>query len=324
MLPIALSVAIALTTVPAPLAWHDGPQPPHVGAEAYILYDEASNTVLLSHEADTQRPMASVTKLMTALVADELLHPDASTIVSNRAADVGEAEIGLVAGERWSIHDLMTAMLVRSGNDAAVAIAEAAAGTVSRFVSLMNDRAAELGMSNTRFANPHGLDAPDHYSTASDLVILARAAIASPIIERLVRTRVARFLPDPETGKERRVFNTNHLLGAYPGTVGMKTGFTADAGKVLIGAAVRGDRRLFSVVMGSDDHFGDTRRLLEYGFDSFGPGDRLLAGFAGEEGGGPGPEGALPSWLRVRLGAQLPLDDGRWAVSDPATLTTPP
>lgn len=322
MLPLVLSVALIMSPsgLPAPAAWLRGPQPPSVQAEAYILYDEAADAVLLQQNADEQRAMASVTKLMTALVATERLQPDASTVVSATAAGVGESEIGLVAGERWNIRDLLAAMLVRSANDAAVAIAEAAGGSVDAFVRLMNGKAVELGMTNTHFANPHGLDAEDHYSTAADLVILARAAIDDPLVSRLARTHVVRFLPDPETGKQRRAVNTNHLLGAYPGTVGLKTGFTSDAGKVLVGAAARGRHRLFTVVMGSEDHFDDTRRLLNYGFSSFGPADRFLGGLAGEEGGGPTPGIQVAPWLSARIAAMPPLDDGRWAMSDLASL----
>jgi D-alanyl-D-alanine carboxypeptidase len=283
------------------------PEPPtSVGAEAWLLYDAGNEVMLLSSNIDEARSLASVTKLMTALVALDHASIDDIVTVTQEAADVGEAEVGLVAGEQWTLWELLNAIVVRSGNDAAVAIAEHVGGDVEGFADLMNQKAVELGMTSSRFTNPHGLDDEGHFTSAQDLLILAQAALDEPIISRLARTRVVKFRPNPE-GVERRAANTNELLGAYPGVTGLKTGFTSQAGRVLVSSAVRGDRELIAVVMGSEDHFADTRILLEYGFATMGAADLFRAGFVEEQGGGGAPP-QLPEWFAVRIGAMPPMD----------------
>ncbi len=317
---IALIVAAlaALNPAPArgslpPLVFAPPSAPPEVTAEAWLLYDEDTDTMLASQNAAEPRAMASVTKIMSALVAVRAADPSEIVIISESAATTGEAEIGIAAGEVWTLRDLLAAMLVRSGNDAAVAVAEHVGGSVPGFAEMMNEMADLIGLQDTSFVNPHGLDAEGHYMTAEDLLTLGRRALEEPLIARLVRTRVVRFRDDPE-GKARRAVNTNSLLGAYPGVAGVKTGFTADAGRVLIAVAQRGDRRLWTVVMGSANHFDDTRRLLEYGFSTFGPADiARAAGF--EQGGGGSTADTVPDWLAVRLAATPPLADGRWALT---------
>ncbi len=283
--------------------------PPQLTAEAWLLHDATAGVTLASHNAAEVRPMASVTKLMTGLVAVERADLDDLVVISETAAAVGEAEVGLVPGEAWTLRDLVGAIMVRSGNDAAVAIAEHVGGGVPGFSALMNARAAELGLTGTSFANPHGLDEDGHHTTAEDLLALAKVVLDHPVLSRFVRTRVIRFVPDPE-GDPRRAENTNALLGAYPGVTGMKTGFTGLAGKVLVASAERNGRLLITVVMGSQDHFDDTRRLLEYGHRVLSPADVLLAAGRGEEGGG-GAGPALADWELARAAAVPALDPGR-------------
>ena len=292
--------------------------PPELTAAAWLLYDVGTGTVLSEHNANERRSMASVTKLMTAMVALDHAEGNEIVVISASAASTGEAEVGLVEGESWSVRELLSAMLVRSGNDAAVAVAEHVGGSIEGFAAMMNAKARELGMFDTSFANPHGLDADGHYTTAYDLLTLTQAVLDDPLLARLVRTRVVKFRPDPN-GKERRAVNTNALLGAYPGVDGVKTGYTNQAGRVLISAADRGTRSLIAIVMGSEDHFGDSRALLEYGFHAFGPGDVLLAPLGGEQGGGGTVTRRLPAWLTTRLAAVPPLDDGLWAVTPPGS-----
>ncbi len=292
------------------------PEPPELTAEAWILYDADSGVVIASQDAETERPMASVTKIMTAIVVVENAELDDLVRVSASAAATGEAEIGLVRGERWSVADLLAAVMVRSGNDAAVALAEHVGGSVEGFAALMNAKAAELGLEHTQFVNPHGLDAEGHYTSAADLVVMAEVALQDPFLARLARTSRITFKPDP-SGVSRVANNTNRLLGIYPGVAGLKTGFTNDAGRVLVSVLERKGQTLIGVVMGSEDHFDDSRRLLDYGYEFLSLQDRFLAPLVEEE-GGAGTPGA-PSLDRLgRLGALMApsLPDGQWSVGD--------
>jgi D-alanyl-D-alanine carboxypeptidase (penicillin-binding protein 5/6) len=245
--------------------------PPEVSAGSWILYDDTYD--LVSQDPDTERAMASTTKIMTALVAYQSADLDRAVTISQRAADIGEAEIRLVPGEKLTLGSLVTAMLVRSANDAAIAVAEGVGGSVSAFVAMMNRRAAELGLVHTHFTNPHGLDADGHYTSASDLLAMAREGMKNPDFARAVGSSVYLFFPGPD-GKPRPAVTTNKLLETYPGAIGVKTGYTERAGRVLVAAAEREGRRIYAVVMGShgseDAHFEDAARLLDYGFGSFG------------------------------------------------------
>ena len=244
------------------------PLPP-VSAQAWILYDETNDLILSADDADVPRPMASTTKIMTGLLAIESGRLDELVTVSERAAEVGESEIGLVAGEMLPLEMLVHAVLIRSANDAAVAIAEHVGGSVEGFSALMNARAAELGLEHTAFANPHGLDDEAHFSTARDLLTLAQAAIADPEFAEIV-TLTRYRIEDAPDGTERVAEATNTLLESYRGTFGVKTGFTFRAGLVFVGGAERDGRRIWVVVMGSDGpgaHFADAAALLDYAFE---------------------------------------------------------
>jgi D-alanyl-D-alanine carboxypeptidase len=298
---------------PVPLTAIDSGDAPEIGAASWIIYDDTNDVVLDEYLADLELPMASVTKLMTALVVADHADSNEVVLISATAAATGEAEIGLVPGELWTVHDLLAAVMVRSGNDAAVALAEHVGGSIAGFAAMMNEKADELGLEHSRFVNPHGLDADGHYSSARDLLVMAQAAMDNPEIARLARTKVVKFRDDPN-GIKRRAVNTNTLLGAYPGVIGMKTGYTGEAGKVLVTTADQDGRRLISVVMGSEDHFFDTRQLLAWGFETFGVGDRWDALFLEPYGGG-GP-GLLPDPVsssadeRLRAIPPLPTTSG--------------
>ncbi|MDH4118776.1 MAG: D-alanyl-D-alanine carboxypeptidase [Acidimicrobiia bacterium] len=296
--------------------------PPAVTAQSWILYDETYDLVLASVDPDAERAPASTTKIMTAIVALTSGNLDRDIVISANAADIGEAEVGLVEGETVQLDSLLTGVLVRSGNDAAIAIAEGAAGSVEQFVDRMNAEAAALGLEHTRFANPHGLDADGHYSSARDLLTMTLEAMSLPEFARAVGARVYRFPPDPD-GEARVVQNTNLLLWDYPGAFGVKTGFTLNAGLVLVTGAERDGRRLYTVVMGSDGenaHFKDTEALLDYGFDSFGVVQQVIAGDTygvvreGEETRPLTAAGSLEAFLHLAaagvLGPSLELDDG--------------
>lgn len=246
------------------------PPAPSVSAVSWIVFDDNANWIIASHDPDAHRSPASTTKMMTALVAADHASFDEIVTVGPSAAQAGEAEIGLVASERVSMGDLISAMLVRSANDAAEAIAEHVGGSIEGFAELMNEKAEALGMTNSHFTNPHGLDEPDHYSSAADLLILARAVLDNPQLAAMVRSKTLDFAPAPD-GTLRGGPATNELLEDYPGAIGVKTGFTFQASLVLAAAAEREGRRLLAVVMGSEGvegHFRDGSALLDYGFDS--------------------------------------------------------
>jgi len=273
LLFIGLTLPAGASPLVYPLRSQDGfpldTSPPQVTASSWILFDESRATVLAEWDADTRRAMASITKIMTVLLALELGELDDEVTVSEEAAGQGGQEIGLVAGETVALGALVRAAMVRSGNDAAAAIAEHIGGSIEGFVELMNGRAAELGMTNTHFVNPHGLDANGHYSSARDMLTVGRAAMAIPDFVDIARSRVMVF-PDTPDGTPRSATNTNRILNSYRGVIGVKTGETPNAGLTYVGAAERNGRRLFAVVFGSVGeraHFADAIALYEWAFD---------------------------------------------------------
>ena len=262
--------------------------PPEVTAEAWLLWDDTFQRELGSLKANEARAMASTTKMMTAIVALENSNLDDQVIVSEDAAAIGESEIDLVPGETWRMEDLLRALLMRSANDAAVAIAEHVGGSVPGFVRLMNETAVELGLADSHFMNPHGLDQEGHFSSARDLLNTALIGMEDPLFAEIVGTRSSTF-PDAPDGEERVASTTNALLSTFEGAIGVKTGFTDDAGLTMVAAAERDGRRLYAVVMGSSDHFADAAALLRYGFNAFGllnvvAGGQILAEQRGPEG----------------------------------------
>ncbi len=279
LLPIAFAVALLLTGVlpasAAPLTFETPPGQgfplpglPTVSAQSWIVYDETSDEILASWDADTPRPMASITKIMTVMLGVEQGDPADRVTVSDEAASTIGQEIGLVAGESVSLGALERAALIRSGNDSAAAIAEHISGSIEGFVGVMNARAAELGMENTRFANPHGLDTEGHYSTPRDMLRLAVKAMSLPAFAEIARAKALVF-PDAPDGSQRSATNTNRILNGYEGLTGVKTGQTPRAGLTYVGSAERFGHRLFVVVFGSAGtrgHLVDAVRLFDWGF----------------------------------------------------------
>lgn len=292
----------------SPVQFPATPEPPELTATAWIVVDAGSGVTLAAENPDEELAMASVTKLMTALVVRRHADLDERIRVSELAADVGEAEVGLVAGEVWSIRDLLAAVLVRSGNDAAVALAEHIGGSVAGFADLMNAHAVELGLEHSQFKNPHGLDEEGHYTSARDLTVMAAAVLDDPVLAQLSRTRLIRFKPAP-TGTDRIVGNTNRLLGRYPGVIGLKTGYTNEAGRVLVTAFEAEGRVFITVVMGSEDHFADTGALLDYLTARATLRERFLAPLVAREGGG-GPAAAIDPELELLVKTLQPLSTG--------------
>jgi len=301
----------------APVTGLDAPEIPKLTAEKWITYDADADVVLASWNANDRASMASVTKVMTAMIV--LDNADLGTVVTIPpfATSARGSVAGLVAGEQWTVGDLLIAMLVRSGNDAALTLAYHVGGeSISSFVDMMNAEASVLGMTNTRFANPNGLDADEHYSTARDLLTLIIASQEYPDIQRISRIRLVSMPADPN-GKARTFTNTNKLLGSYPGVTGLKTGDTPWADKVLLATSERAGRRIYSVVMHSDDHFMDTRELLDWSYRTYSIRDRWLRPLFSEDGGGATVSAAteLTDGEQRRLRALAPLPDGRWNTS---------
>ncbi len=269
----ALPAAAAPFAYPAPV-FQTFPDsgPPNVSAPSWILYDESIDMVLGSWRASDQRAIASTTKIMTGLVVLENAGFDEIVTISQEAADTGGQEIGLVVGEQMTVGSLFRALMVRSANDAAAALAEHISGSVDAFVDLMNARAEEMGLEETHFVNPHGMDAPGHRSSARDLLVMARAAMTHPEFGDVVRSRVIVMTPAPD-GTQRVGISTNLMLSSYDGMLGVKTGLTPQALFTFVGAAERDGRRLYAVILGSPEnfgHFADARLLFDYGFRDLG------------------------------------------------------
>ena len=247
-----------------PVVVQDGPA--RITAGAAVLMDVATGDVLFGKQENKRRPPASTTKIMTAILGFELGRPDEVVTISQKAAAVGESTIHLDPGEKITLYELITGALVRSGNDACVAIAENISGTEEQFVKLMNRKALALGAQNTHFENTNGLPLKDHYSTAYDLALMARHGLLIPQFASITRLRETQihFL-DPYVLMDLR--NTNKLLWNYPFADGVKTGTTTAAGKCLVASATKEGRQLLAVVLNAPDRFGDAKKLLEWGFE---------------------------------------------------------
>ena len=231
--------------------------PPEVSAASALLVDLDSGQTLYAVRPDDPVPPASTAKIMTALVVLQQANVDDLVTVSPNAAATSGSRMGLAAGETLTVRDLMYGLLVPSGNDAAVALAEHVAGSEAAFVALMDQTAAALGLKATRFAGVHGLDEPGQTTSASDLVVMVRAALAYPLFVQAVALSTGQV-----AGHELQ--NTNALLGRYPGADGIKTGTTDAAGECLVASVTRHGHRLLAVVMGSRDRYADARAMLDY------------------------------------------------------------
>jgi D-alanyl-D-alanine carboxypeptidase (penicillin-binding protein 5/6) len=261
ILLVVLAAALALASPSSAAA-----ASPNVSAPAAIVVDARDGHVLYSRAPDDRRAIASATKLMTALVTLERLRPRRIVTAGLYRAAPAESRIDLRPGERMSVGDLLRALLLESANDAAVTLARTASGSVPAFVRAMNRRAAALGLDDTRFSNPIGLDQPGNYSSARDLALLARRLLRNDTLASIVDSPRARL----RTGARRRVIdNRNRLVAQVPWIDGVKTGHTLRAGYVLVGSGSRKGARLVSVVLGAPSEAArdaDTLALLRHGF----------------------------------------------------------
>lgn len=265
---LALGLALVLLAA-APGAASAPPQdPPRVTANAALLMDARTGAVLYEKRAFQKLPMASTTKVMTAILALEKGKLGDPVTVSRRAAATPGSTMNLRTGDRYTLEQLIYGLLLNSGNDAAVAIAEHISGTEAQFVKLMNEKAVEIGAVSTRFENSHGLDEPDHYTTAYDLAIITRYAMRDPFFARIVKMKEKQV----ETGNRRdrqTLINTNGLLWSYEHAEGVKTGWTGKAGRCITAAATRNGQRLLVVILDSDNRNQEAINLFEYGFSRF-------------------------------------------------------
>lgn len=234
-------------------------------AKAHVLIEATSGAILAQRHADTRLPMASTTKIMTALVALESLPPDTPVQITGASVGIEGSSIYLSQGETLTLEDLLYALLLESANDAAVAIAIAVSGSVEAFAEEMNRRATRLGLTDTHFVNPHGLDAESHYTTAYELALITQEALRNPDFRRIVSTQ-KKIIPLRGTEGVRLLLNHNRLLRDYEGCIGVKTGFTKHTGRCLVSAADRDGVTLIAVTLGAPDDWKDHRNLLDYGF----------------------------------------------------------
>lgn len=242
-----------------------GLEPQGTDATALVLMDVRTGQVLLARDADERRPVASTIKMLTALTAAERLDPSVPITVGPEVLGVGGADVGLAPGDTWSVEDLLEALLVRSGNEVAEALAVAVAGDRAAFVALMAEDARRLGLDGLTLTSPSGLD-DGNLVSALELATIARATLAHPVVGPIVGRSTVVL---PSVGEAE---NRNLLVGSYPGATGVKTGYTAAAGNAIVASASRQGRDLVVVILGSGPdpaRFRDAARLLDLGFDGF-------------------------------------------------------
>jgi len=265
--PRKSSFATALLAACAICSLGHAAPPPSLAAASAILLDAATGEILYEKNPHERRPIASTTKIMTALLATENCRPGEIATVSEHATRVDGSRLGLEPGERINVEALLSALLLKSANDAAVALAEHVGGSTGGFVHLMNQRARSLGARQTRFCNPHGLYAPEHLSTAHDLGLIARQAMKNPRFRRLVSARTC-SLRRPD-GSSLLLVNHNRLLFQDPNVDGIKSGYVRQSGPCLVASAERGGWRLIAVLLDSKALWQEAKALLDYGFTNW-------------------------------------------------------
>jgi len=233
-----------------------------ISAQKAILMDAQTGRVLFEKAPDSRSLIASTTKIMTALIICEQCNVLDRMRIPKEAVGIEGSSMYLQEGEVLTIQELLYGLMLHSGNDAAVALAIYCGGTVEGFVQLMNDKAHRLGLQNTHFENPNGLDSPGHFSTARDLAVLTAYAMKNPIFHQTVSTKNIRT-------RTRSMQNHNKLLWRVPGADGVKTGYTKAAGRILVSSATRDGRRLICVTINDGDDWTDHQRLLEEGFSGY-------------------------------------------------------
>lgn len=241
----------------------------NLNSRSCIVLDRTSNRILYGKNEKSKVKMASTTKIMTAIVIIENYNLSETVEVSKKAAGTGGSRLGLKTGDKITINDLLYGLMLCSGNDAAVALAESCAGGISEFSDMMNKKAEELGLSNTHFESPHGLDSDGHYTTAYELALLSNYALKNSTFAKIVGTKNYTVTIN---GYTKNLNNTNELLGNLDGVYGVKTGFTNGANRCLVTACKRNDMDIICVVLGCDTkkfRTQDSIKLIEYTFKNY-------------------------------------------------------
>lgn len=242
---------------------------PKTNSRKYIVYDRISKSMIIGKNEDIKSAMASTTKIMTTIVILEKADLNEKVTVSAKAGGTGGSRLGLKRGDKASVRDLLYGLMLRSGNDAAVALAEHVGGSVKGFAELMNEKAIELGLTNTHFVTPHGLDDANHYTTALELAKLTDYAMDNETFAKIVGTKSTTIYINNQS---RQINNTNELLGVLNGVVGVKTGFTNNAGRCLVTETKRNNMDIITIVLGADtkkDRTKDSANLIEYTFSKY-------------------------------------------------------
>ena len=239
-----------------------------VSARGAVLMESTSGDVIFGQNPDARLPMASTTKIMTALVALESLPIETPVRITAASVGVEGSSIYLCEGEILTLEQLLYALLLESANDAATAIAMAVAGSVEGFAEKMNAKASALGLTDTHFVNPHGLDAEEHYTTARELALIARAALENPLFRTICSTE-RKTIPLHGDEGVRLLLNHNKLLTSYEGCIGIKTGYTKKTGRCLVSAAERDGVTLIAVTLNAPDDWRDHTAMLDYGFNLY-------------------------------------------------------
>lgn len=242
---------------------------PSINSRSAIIYERSSGTILYRKNENKKIKMASTTKIMTAIVVIEKSNLDDIVTISRKAAGTGGSRLGLHAEDKISVHDLLYGLLLCSGNDAAVALAEYVGGDVSHFANLMNSKTSELGLTSTHFVTPHGLDNDDHYTTAYELALITNYALKNETFRKIVGTKIYNVSIN---GYSKNLSNTNELLGNLDGVYGVKTGFTNGANRCLVTSVKRNNMDLICIVLGADtkkDRTKDSCQLIEYAFQNY-------------------------------------------------------
>lgn len=242
---------------------------PILNARSAVIYDRTTKQMIWGKNENDRRAMASTTKIMTAIVVIENSNLQDIVTISKKAANTGGSRLKIKEKDKISVNDLLYGLMLRSGNDAAVALAEYVGGSIDGFANMMNKKAEELQLKNTHFVTPHGLDDDNHYTTAFELAIISDYALNNEIFRKIVKTKSSSISIN---GVNRNIYNTNELLGNMYGVDGIKTGFTNKAGRCLVTSCTRGENQIITVALGCDakkQRTSDSVRLIEYAFKNY-------------------------------------------------------